>query len=513
MSYIKPEIPNDLDVNSVTASAGFTGSFIGDGAGLYNIPTSSINNINEFATLTGVSGTFLSKDVMTAHFTSSDGDLPSVQVNIEGGVPPYTYNWSLQQGTYNTKQIISPANSSSVILINNLNNNSYVLNDSTMLKLEVTDSRNNKNTFYHTHNVVGYSPMTLNVGRSVLTGCCSDGNMRSASAPTMPPFSFFDNHDLNNTYEPLSKLSDSQNNSDYGTFIRSYNDKYMYNLVEKLLIDDGNHKRISQITGGVFKTINEETLGSINVNVNNFSEFSDLANTQIQKVSSTGLKIADVQYGMVRNSNYLLGLDIHKYTRCWNAKFITLAQDWDISGSIYYEDLGGTIKDHYGITTTGEYIELYFYTLTFNSVEELPINGYSGWLASVNGGDTYAWSWRDNSWSIPLASRINELTIKTIKDHIGDTRIRYLDRIQDVSGLPETGSPGDVIPVGNYGSSHYAWSGLESRWHIYLGTHIENIDTERRARRDMWMRCHNELKLALSPFINAGFNFPLHKIR
>lgn len=72
MSYVTYPtyvLPNDLNVNSVTASNGFTGSFIGDGAGLYNIPTSSINNINEFATLTGVSGTFVSQSQLAPYAT------------------------------------------------------------------------------------------------------------------------------------------------------------------------------------------------------------------------------------------------------------------------------------------------------------------------------------------------------------------------------------------------------------------------------------------------------------
>lgn len=50
----------------VTASAGVSGSFIGDGSGLVNIPTSAINGINNYATLTGVSGTFVTKDAATA---------------------------------------------------------------------------------------------------------------------------------------------------------------------------------------------------------------------------------------------------------------------------------------------------------------------------------------------------------------------------------------------------------------------------------------------------------------
>jgi len=65
MSYIKPEIPSNLDVNSVTASAGFTGSFIGDGSGLQNIPSGAVD-LSAYATLTGVSGTFVSNAAATA---------------------------------------------------------------------------------------------------------------------------------------------------------------------------------------------------------------------------------------------------------------------------------------------------------------------------------------------------------------------------------------------------------------------------------------------------------------
>ncbi len=71
MSYVTYPtyvLPNDLNVNSVTASNGFTGSFIGDGSQLTNIPSTAVN-LSAYATLTGVSGTFVSQSQLSDYAT------------------------------------------------------------------------------------------------------------------------------------------------------------------------------------------------------------------------------------------------------------------------------------------------------------------------------------------------------------------------------------------------------------------------------------------------------------
>lgn len=66
-AYDKLEIYPGLRVSgSITASSGVSGSYVGDGSGLANIPISAINGINNYATLTGVSGTFVTNDAATA---------------------------------------------------------------------------------------------------------------------------------------------------------------------------------------------------------------------------------------------------------------------------------------------------------------------------------------------------------------------------------------------------------------------------------------------------------------
>lgn len=66
--YPKYKLPNNLNITSLTASSGITGSFIGDGSKLINIPSSSVD-LSEYATLTGVSGTFVSASELNEYAT------------------------------------------------------------------------------------------------------------------------------------------------------------------------------------------------------------------------------------------------------------------------------------------------------------------------------------------------------------------------------------------------------------------------------------------------------------
>jgi hypothetical protein len=440
-------------------------------------------------------------------FISSDGNLPSVEAVVAGGVPPYRYNWNVQQGTYNTRTIISPTNSSSIVMINNLNNNSFMLSDSTLLKLDIDDNADNQNTFYHNHNVVGYTPMTLNIGRTVTASYCSEGNMITSSVPYLG-LEFLDTEFLNDVYEPLSKCSDFITNRDQDSKFRALRDAYTLNVFEKITeLDSKNHFLVTHLTGVDFKTVDVSAYPPTILETTETVTVAEY-NTRINQQMSSSIDIAQTTVGNSQKSfrkiNLLNGVEPQHWEHSWNADFLDLSKDWSVSGSISYPDLIGSISQHFAGYTNVAIRNLD----PVSDTSSLPATGLAGQLIEVTGDTTYAWSTLNNNWNSYLAGHINDLTLRSINDHIGDVSIRYLD--EQVS-LPGSGTAGDLIVITD--DTTYAWSDIESTWNAVLATRIEDIDLTRRSRRDAYFTSVRELLLATNPIIYTTLHLPLHKIR
>ncbi len=79
------QINGTLSVSTNISASGVSASFVGDGAGLYNIPESAVNNLVNYATLTGVSGTFVIPSSVSGAITSSIQDF-STRNEVSGAI-------------------------------------------------------------------------------------------------------------------------------------------------------------------------------------------------------------------------------------------------------------------------------------------------------------------------------------------------------------------------------------------------------------------------------------------
>ena len=324
--------------------------------------------------------------LLTAEFISSDGDLPSVQAIIDGGTPPYTYEWSIQQGTYNRRKIISNTNESNIVLTTDIENNSFIVSDSTNLKLKVEDSNGRKKTFYHVHNVIGYTPMTMNTDRQITTGYCSDGNMITASVPWYN-LTFLDNYKQMNVYNAQENLSDREVDRNYGADTRLLRDNYTKNLYEKMLVDSLNSYKQTPID-----TVKYTSLNDIESTID-FSQYNDNMNIAAQATLNSGSNTAFYANNIFRKINIpQFGQPRHD-TYAWN---------------LSHPDLGNkSIKDHIGDT------DIVIFGNTYSS-HNLPLIGAPGRMIYVDNGEQlslYAWSAISNSWDLYLASVIEDIMI------------------------------------------------------------------------------------------------------
>lgn len=364
---------------------------------------------------------------LSVSFSSNSGDLPSIQANVIGGVPPYSYNWAIIQGNYNIRKIISPTNSSSVVLIKNLDYHNFVVDDSTILKLEVTDSQQNKNSFIYNHKVIGYEPMTLNIGLPITANYCSEGNMLTVSVPWVGA-NFLDTIFSNDVYYSLEKCSNFNVNNIISTKYRNIRECIQYNISQKILFDHKNYNLKYYIT---------------EIEAKNITSFDDNANPT--EVIST--------------------IDVEQFNVLLNNQ---------ISSSLNFSKQA-----------------VFHYTQEFRKIN---------FLIGVK-PQYYTLNWNSNRTA---------LDNKSIKDHIGMSRIKYLDEIGSGDPLPSVGYAGELIKKGD---TVYAWSSLEDSWSVPLAEAIENILATIRAKRDAHIMSSRELFLSINPFIYAALHFPLHRIR
>lgn len=305
---------------------------------------------------------------MKAYFSSYDNGPPTVEVVIVGGTPPYTYNWSIAKETYTNKTILSPANSSSVVLINDLNKNSYAAADSeTLLKLEVTDSTGYSDVFYHNHNVVGYHPMQMNINREITASFCSEVMMTS-SVPR-ERIDFLDSYEMSDMYEILNTIKNFATNSLMETDYREAASLYSSNLQIKFVADRYNQNHV-ETTGIVYSP----------------PEFD--VNTVTNSMLTMSKNIVSPYNTYFREFNILNGCEAYQYSYYWN---------------LYNNILTGSIYDHVGN------VKLRF----LPSIEVgPPIDpGVAGDIVDATGStpSSYAWSNRDSQWNEQLAYHIYQI--------------------------------------------------------------------------------------------------------
>lgn len=116
---------------------------------------------------------------------------------------------------------------------------------------------------------------------------------------------------------------------------------------------------------------------------------------------------------------------------------------------------------------------------------------------------TYA-AWSEITWS--------ELNGDTIKDRLPSVDYPLTFLPPYVGILPVTGLPGQLIKNTDTGDT-YAWDEKNNQWSLDLANCIENIFSEKRAKRNAWTKALNELILATKPFTWANDYAPFHRFK
>ena len=91
----------------------------------------------------------------------------------------------------------------------------------------------------------------------------------------------------------------------------------------------------------------------------------------------------------------------------------------------------------------------------------------------------------------------------------GVEKINILPKVRNISELPSTGNPGDVVYGFNFNGDAVLWDPINSKWSESLyGRFLEDVYTFERQRRDSRLKAKNELELAMRPFTFAGLHVP-----
>jgi hypothetical protein len=167
-------------------------------------------------------------------------------------------------------------------------------------------------------------------------------------------------------------------------------------------------------------------------------------------------------------------------------------------------------QGHYGQKSNSEIVELanlktFFENFDKASFMEMvsPLELSSTWLSERFPDGIPSWyEWVNN---IPqFAKELFE----------GVSSWNVLEPIDNLSKLPATGNPGDVVRVvsGENGWDWVIWNPVTSSWTSEAVNMFQDFDTFDRARRDARLKAKNELALAMRPFIFASLDIPAFQL-
>jgi hypothetical protein len=232
------KIQGNLDITTVSASA-FTGSFIGDGAGLYNLPTGSLLTTASFNAYTGsstsqFSGTASFATSSSVSISSSFSETASFVTasNVHG---PYGSN-SIITASYAVESLSSSYASSSSFATSALTA-SYVLPLNQEVQLTGSLNISGSTTQIGTNTLLGNTTLS---GSIVISG--------STTAPSTPTIKVYGDMETDGVikFMPVSKNIDTSVSASYIYVSGSTTDLYFsqngngYNNVSRLRWLEGN---------------------------------------------------------------------------------------------------------------------------------------------------------------------------------------------------------------------------------------------------------------------------------
>jgi hypothetical protein len=135
---------------------------------------------------------------------------------------------------------------------------------------------------------------------------------------------------------------------------------------------------------------------------------------------------------------------------------------------------------------------------------------YKGRLSTVNidfGCPEYTfWRWNNVHYNSLNGDRIVD-RLPTVKNHMV-----VLPVVNLISQIPNTGIPGEYVFC-EENSKTYAWDPTLNNFDFALGEAIDDILTQKRAKRDAQLKAFNELVLAQQAFLLSADTFPLHRYK
>ena len=406
---------------------------------------------------------------MSVEITPVEGSYPSLTAAVTNGTGPYTYNWSIAQGPFVGHDILGATNLNTLDL-ETIGANSILANYPTTCDyLTVTNNRLISNTYEYTNCAGEQLQFTLTAGEESEIICVQNWDT---------------------PLQPEDVIDDKSTICDQRELIKS--------TVVRLDVTDSKGCKKS-----VYYDFSCDCYVQTQEPEGEYTEYLG-GNLQFWDFPFPGINFLD------RDDTTITCSELKSFGCFITEDFIS---DYRDARDLF-------LKGANCIVTA----EQRGFTPEQNCLNDIPLDytpwepggmadqtiQYKGRLTTVNidyGCPEYTyWTWGNVHYNILNGDRIVD-RLPTVKDHMV-----VLPAVDLISQIPTTGIPGEYFECIEDGNT-YAWDPTINQFSSILGLAIDDVISQKRAKRDAQLKAWGELVIAQQAFLLAADTFPLHRYK